>query len=181
MVQHGKFLGEMEINGSTEQLILYVFMPDECMSISDVDFHENGKHHRQFLFSPFTRGMFVTHNANDLSRGRYFELSGTSVGTVSEGRSAPYGEGEWDVRNIQTVRLDVAYSQNGMAVTISGITMPGTTVTIPGSSNAKPLSPWQFKIQFDIPRADLKDIFALNDLGSHTLNQVIGQHAKHSA
>jgi hypothetical protein len=181
MVQHGKFIGKIEINGSIERCTLYVFMPDECLSISDVDFHENGKHHKQLLFSPCTRGMLLTHNADELSGGRYFELSGTNVGTFNEGRSAPYGEGEFDCRRIQALRLDLAYFVDGIAVTISGATLPGSKVTTPGQNHHESLPPWHFKIQFDIPRSDFKELFALNDLGLETLNHVYDQYAKRRA
>lgn len=181
MVQHGKFIGEVEIDGSIEQRPLYVFKPDESISISDVDFHENRKHHRKLAFSPCTRGMLVTHIPDELAGGRYYELSGTRVGAFYEGRSAPYGEGEFVIRPIQDLRLDLAYFLDGMAVTISGETLPGAKVTIPGSSHTESLTPWHFKVQFNIPRAEFKDFFALNDFGLETLNKVYEQYAKRRA
>ena len=181
MIQHGKYLGKIEIDGNIEQRMLYVFMPDECMSISDADFHENQNHHRAFSFSPFTRGMFVTHHPANLARGHYFELKGTKVGIVRDGQDAPYGEGKWDLRVIQTVRFDVAYSQCGIEVAISGHTLQGTKVQIPGPSSTELLPPWQFKILFEIPLVDIKNLFNLNDLGWQTFSELIKQHAKSRA
>lgn len=177
MKQHGNFLGELEINGRVEHLMLYVFLAGEDLSICDIQFPKTLERHRRFGFSPFTRGMLVTHAADELAHGRFFELSGTRVGSIRDGRSAAYGEGEWDRRIVRALRLDLAYFMRGISVTMRGETLPGTKVRDPGPACETVLPPWQFRLQFDIPRDAFRDLFDLNDLGEQTLNEVFERYA----
>lgn len=171
MWSKGEFQGSLSINGVSESLLLYVFLPETSISIKD---KENttcryGKH-RSLNFSPCTLGMLRAVSQETIKAGKYYEISGSRIGAFSEGCSAPYGEGEYDIRHIQTVRLDLKYFQDGIDIAIAGFAEPTT-------DDLGRLDSWTFSLEFTIPRLEIPKFFNLNELGEKTFAWEYDEHA----
>jgi hypothetical protein len=170
MWSRGVFPGSVTINGASEHLLLYVFLPETSISIQDKEFTtcQHGTH-RSLSFSPCTLGMLRTSNRETLQTGKHYEISGSLIGTFVEGCSAAYGEGKYDTRCIQSIRLDIKYFRDGIDVAVSGVASP--------AKDDDRLSPWSFILRFTIPRSEVPNFFNLNELGESTFAWEYDEHA----
>ena len=93
--------------------------------------------------------------------GFYYSVSGTNVGTYSYGPLGAPGDGEYDSRPIKRFELRCKYSPDELDVHIEGVTEVG--VSSFEQNQNKPLPPWRFRVQFIVPRAEMKKFFGFND------------------
>lgn len=171
MWSRGVFQGSLTINGVSEHLPLYVFLPETSISIQDKEFTtcQHGTH-RSLGFSPCTLGMLRASDRDALRIGNHYEISGSHIGTFVEGCSAAYGEGEYDIRYIQSIRIDLKYFRDGIDVAITG-------VADPAKDDIGRLDPWKFALEFTIPRSEVPKFFNLNELGESTFAWGYDEHA----
>lgn len=170
MWSRGVFQGSLTINGVSEDLSLYVFLPETSISIQDKEFTtcQHGTH-RSLRFSPCTLGMLRTSDREALQTGKHYEISGSGIGTFNEGCSAAYGEGEYDIRYFHSIRMDLKYFRDGIDIAFAGIAEPA-------KGDVGRLEPWQFTLEFTIPRSEVSKFFNLNELGESTFAWEYDEH-----
>jgi hypothetical protein len=91
----------------------------------------------------------------------HYAVSGTRVGSYSEGPLGHPGDGEFDSRPISNFELRCKFSPDSLMVEIGGVTEEGISGFEQELSN--PLPPWPFRVRFVVPRAHMKKFFGFKD------------------
>lgn len=121
---------------------------------------------RNALFvHPFTPQMITRWDSAQMKAGVDYNLSGTDIGFWSSGPLGHPGDGDFDNRHFMSIAIHVKYSPQKIIVSLSGGTDQGRTL-LKGQldpRNPLPLPSWKFEVEFDLPRAAMKDFFDIRD------------------
>lgn len=168
----GEFDGRITINGKTEMDAVSMLISNGSAS-----FRLRGRQigpHRDLHIVPFSKLMFLNLVPERFAEGCYYELRGTEIGSWTYGPLGHPGDGEYEIRRFGMVRLDVRYFVDRIEAVISGKTDPGTS---PYDPNAV-LDPWEFSVQFAIPRVGLEKLFGIDESIKEHVNALFEKHCE---
>lgn len=166
----GEFSGLIMINGKVEAETVSVFLTEETFVArkgGDSLFSR-----KELAVSPFNRYMLFTQDPSKISSGFFYEISGTKVGGYSEGPLGHPGDGEFDYRLLRSFRLEVKYSAVGITAALSGKTEVGTSPF----NNKLALDPWEFVVEFDIPKTSMQKFFQFSDSVREHVYKLFDEH-----
>lgn len=134
---------------------------------------------RSLFVQPFTPQMITRWDSAHMKEGVDYQFSGIEVGFWNWGPVGHPGDGEFENWHLKTVAIHIRYSPMCVAVTIRGSTEPGRALYkgMPDPENTSPLPPWNFDVEFSVPKAELKRFLAVADTFYTSFEQRIGQCA----
>jgi len=156
MAYTGEFPGKILINGELVADNLSIYLTEETLILSKAGARSPKK---EIYLSPFNKFMVFTQTPAKLKEPFFYEVTGTSVGSIAVGPIGHPGDGEYDIRPMKSFRLDVRYLSDQIEVAISGKTSVGTD----GFDANKTLEPWDFSAQFSIAKSQIPEFFKLTD------------------
>lgn len=170
MDMKGEFPGRISINGKTEADTISLFVSNGSASFR-VSARQTGPH-RELHVNPFSKLMLFAAEPKRFAEGSYYELTGTEVGAWTYGPLGHPGDGEYEVRRLRGVRLDVRYFIDRVEAVLSGRTDQGTS---PYDAK-RVLDPWEFSVLFAIPRVGIENLFGLDASVKEYVNTLFEKH-----
>lgn len=152
---HGEFDGEIILNDQLISSRVSVFLSENEISISGLGSREVEE--KKLSILPFNKHMIMSQSPEMIATGFEYQISGTRIGGFHDGRVAP--ESRMDSRPVQGVHIKVNYTQQGIAVSITGVTLEGNA---DGEAGQR-LEPWKFEVKFFISLKQIQSFFKLKD------------------
>ena len=171
MSERSELEGFIQINGITQTDKVAVFVSNYEAIISDAR-ESLGLIRTRLFLHPFNLHMLRNSHSDVMRDGIFYSVSGTSVGAYLYGPLGHPGDGEYDDRPIKRFDLHSQYTAQLLTVRIEGTTEAGTD-GFSRDGSRDPLAPWAFKIQFAVPRSDMKRFFGFTDFNYPFFEQLL--------
>lgn len=119
----------------------------------------------ELFVRPFPPQMITRWDSTHMKVGVDYNFSGTDVGFWSRGPLNHPGDGEFENRHFTSIAIHVAYSPTSIVVALRGNTERGCALYKgqPDPTNTALLPSWKFDVEFSLPRAAMKEFFAIDD------------------
>lgn len=116
---------------------------------------------KTLYLAPFDVYLLGKSRIEQLKKGFSYSIAGTDVGVILHGPLGHSADNENDRRPIERFDLECKYSAGELVVLVEGKTEEGTSGFEQFRDHA--LNPWKFKVQFNVPRAEMKRFFGIVD------------------
>jgi hypothetical protein len=115
---------------------------------------------RSLLFSSFLPDLISCLASVDTSASGTNLCFETGMGSWNWGPLGHPGDGEFEVRSVNPLSVQVLASPANIVVTIRGCTEPGRALYkgVPDPERLDPLSPWRFMVEFYLSEEALKTL-----------------------
>lgn len=170
MPERSELEGFIQINGINQTGKVAVFVSDYEAVISDTR-EPSGLIKEKLYLHPFNLHMLRNSQSNVMKSGFFYSVSGTSVGSYAQGPLGNPRDCEFNQRPVKRFDIHSQYTAELLTVKIEGTTEAGVHAF--PQNQGKPLPPWAFKIQFAVPRSDMKRFFGFADFNYPAFEQLL--------
>jgi len=174
--QPGHLQGRFEIDGSliTEKLSLHFYDDEQTIELNDANRTIPGRRGPTLFLHPLSRTMLRSGLWNQPKFSAEYAISGTRVGSLSNGPLGHPGDGEYDTWTMTQFRVRATFSREYLAVGIDGTTAEGKSGFYrDGGRYLEPLPPRQFQVAFELPRKEMKQFFGIDDLHFNKVEEIL--------